>query len=336
MSELSCEVIQIKGMGKHPNADTLSITQIYNYPCIIKTEEFTPGDYAIYFPVDALLPNRPIFSFMWKGKENPTEKQRVVKAVRLRGVFSMGLCIPMKKIQEEYGPFEYKVGQNVAELLGVEKYEPPESFSLGGDNEKRPVWFPKYTEIEHLRKYSHVLIPGEHIVITEKIHGTNVAFCYNEERFWVSSHNCVKKLGGGDIWNKTAEKLNIREQIKDFPGLIFYGEIFPVQKGYDYGAKNLSLRVFDIYNIETLRYLDFPIMMQILAAAGLEEVPILHHVRWTNLEAIEEWAEGKSDIGGSHCREGFVVKPQKERWNQEIGRVILKLHGQEYLTGRKK
>ncbi len=33
-----------------------------------------------------------------------------------------------------------------------------------------------------------------------------------------------------------------------------------------------------------------------------------------------------------HVREGWVVKPEQERRCDEIGRVILKLHGQGYLT----
>lgn len=32
-----------------------------------------------------------------------------------------------------------------------------------------------------------------------------------------------------------------------------------------------------------------------------------------------------------HVREGIVVKPIKERWDQDIGRVFLKLAGEGYL-----
>jgi len=37
----------------------------------------------------------------------------------------------------------------------------------------------------------------------------------------------------------------------------------------------------------------------------------------------------------THVREGFVVKPIVERWDPEIGRVILKRHGEGYLLRHK-
>lgn len=33
-----------------------------------------------------------------------------------------------------------------------------------------------------------------------------------------------------------------------------------------------------------------------------------------------------------HVREGMVVKPVHERFDDRIGRVVLKLHGEGYLT----
>jgi len=33
---------------------------------------------------------------------------------------------------------------------------------------------------------------------------------------------------------------------------------------------------------------------------------------------------------GDHIREGVVVKPVKERWNERVGRVIMKYIGEEY------
>jgi hypothetical protein len=35
--------------------------------------------------------------------------------------------------------------------------------------------------------------------------------------------------------------------------------------------------------------------------------------------------------GADHLREGIVVKPKVERTHPEIGRVILKLHGSDFL-----
>ena len=43
-------------------------------------------------------------------------------------------------------------------------------------------------------------------------------------------------------------------------------------------------------------------------------------------------ANGASTLpGAAHTREGFVVRPTKERWHPLLGRVILKLIGEDYL-----
>jgi hypothetical protein len=44
-------------------------------------------------------------------------------------------------------------------------------------------------------------------------------------------------------------------------------------------------------------------------------------------------AEGKSTVDPRRVREGFVVRPVKERYDMlGCGRVILKLHGEGFLT----
>ncbi len=44
-------------------------------------------------------------------------------------------------------------------------------------------------------------------------------------------------------------------------------------------------------------------------------------------------AEGPTTIGGAkHVREGWVIKPAVERRDNRIGRVILKMHSEGFLT----
>ena len=61
-------------------------------------------------------------------------------------------------------------------------------------------------------------------------------------------------------------------------------------------------------------------------------VPVLYRGPW---HGISDWAlaEGQSTIA-DHIREGFVVKPVDDiLFCEEVGgRLILKLHGEGYLT----
>lgn len=335
MSELTCEVVQINKIDKHPNADSLSIVRIYDYPVIIRSEEWEVGDLGVYFPVGSILPLESWAKFLWQDRENPTEKQRMVKAIKLRGVFSMGLLIPIDKLGLQ---LNYKIGDNVADVLGVYEYEPPEPFSMGGKNERRPSWFQKYGSIENIRKYGGVLKRGEEIVLTEKIHGCCASFCWYEDRLWVSSRNLTKKLGGGDVWNNIAEKYKLAELLPNFSGLIFYGEIYgPIQKGFHYGSpKETSLILFDIFNINTAKYMDYDDFKNTAKMAAIPVVPEIFRGQWSSLEDLEGFAEGLTKMcDDKHIREGFVLRPTRERFNDEIGRVVLKIHGQTYLTRNK-
>jgi hypothetical protein len=62
----------------------------------------------------------------------------------------------------------------------------------------------------------------------------------------------------------------------------------------------------------------------------LPAVPTLFVGPW-DPERAREMAEGTSTLDNKHVREGIVVKPWAERWDDRIGRVILKLHGEGFL-----
>lgn len=162
MSEFQVVVVQIGRVEKHPGADNLSITYVHGgYPCIIRTGDFQEGDRAAYIPVDSLCPLNDM-RFVFLKKESSKEYHRV-KAIRLRGIFSMGLLIPAED--------EWQVGQNIQEELRIRKYEPPEAIQMGGENEQCPFQFPVYTDVEGLRKWHSVFQDGEQVAVSEKIHG---------------------------------------------------------------------------------------------------------------------------------------------------------------------
>jgi len=51
-----------------------------------------------------------------------------------------------------------------------------------------------------------------------------------------------------------------------------------------------------------------------------------------NKEKAYELAEGSSTLDNKHVREGVVIRPVFERRHDKLGRVILKLHGEGFLT----
>jgi RNA ligase (TIGR02306 family) len=334
MAEFTCPIVELGKVGKHPQADSLSISTIEGNPVIFKLGEFKAGDRVIYIPEEAVLPILPQYSFVWQDRENPSTSKRTVWAKRIRNIFSCGLVFAL--------PEEYKdlpTGTDLKERLGITKYEPPEEFKLGGENESPPGWFPCYTEIESLRKYHHLLNVGERVVMTEKLHGCNTRYSYVDERLWIGSHHNVKRLEGTSTWNVVAEKLKLAERLSKYPGLVIYGEIYGnTQKGFQYDSPGKSsFRVFDIYSTKDGKYVDYAEYVRLCDEIGLERVPLLYEGPWNGIEAHAELAEVLSLLNPGHIREGYVVRPIVERWNEETRRTIFKMVGETYLLkkGRK-
>ena len=234
-------------------------------------------------------------------------------------------------------------GELVNEKLGLVKYEPPLSVNTGGENEHDPGFLPKY-DMEGLRKYPNVFEIGEEVVITEKIHGANARYCWRDDRLWVGSHNTMKKENKANVFWKMAFQYNLVEILKNFPNKIFYGEVYGWVQSLRYGHKpnEQSFIWFDVFDIDKGKFLDYADFAKIVLdmyRLSLEgktvpvfSVPIIYSDVW-DADYCKSLANGKSFIA-DNIREGFVVKPIKERWDNTIGRVVLKLHGEEYLLSK--
>lgn len=324
MSEHHVEVVRLGEVVKHPDADTLGVTMVHGgYPCIVRLSEFKEGDLAVYIPVDAIVPvDTPRFSFLGPGNGR-------IRAKRLRGIFSMGLIVPADTEMAE--------GDDVAEQWQIGKWEPPEngyrpgpggSYQSSG-SEPCPIQWPVY-DIEPQRKYGRLLVDGEPVQVTEKIHGCNGRFVHVDGRLWVGSRNQAKARSDADLWWGVARAYDLEEKLAKLPGVVIYGEVYGQVQDLKYGVGAGSrFAAFDAFDLATRRWFDVVELDAVCAQLGLEQVPELHRGPW-DASRVDEWAEGQSTLAG-HVREGFVVKPMTVRVDARIGRLILKRHGQGYL-----
>jgi len=369
MTEFRVEVVQIGAVERLPNSDSLSITQVHGgYPVIFRTGDFHEGDHAVYIPVDSVVPtDRAPFEFLAKPGHSPQQR---IRAKRLRGTFSMGLLVPapaMTKagddVQVELGVTKYEPLEDVAGE--AEGRMPP----TNGPWPKWRIWLAKHFpwlmspkrivgpkvpiyDIEGLRKYKNLLrgpqhldnvliTPGEQVVLTEKIHGQNARYMYVPGRRWwqpgrfcVGSRTLWGRERGSNKWSQVARKYNLERICRRNPNMIVYGEIYGngVQD-LTYGVFGDEKRfcVFDVYDLKARQFLNHRKLLEFCCMEGLPIVPRLYIGPWS-LDLVT-YAEGKSTIpGANHVREGIVVKPLQERIDPQFGRVILKLHGEGYLT----
>lgn len=318
MSEFHVEVVSVGPVTKHPNADSLSITNVHGgYPVIIRTGEFVEGDRAVYVPVDAIVPSDdPRWEFLGVNTR--------IKARRLRGVFSMGLLTKADP--------SWELGRDVREEMRIRKWE-QDAPEEGSADEADPGTMPVYTDIEGLRRHKRVLIEGEEVVITEKIHGENFRAMHDGERLWVGSRTRVKKRDPkGSNWWRAALAAGLEDSLRSHPGVVVYGESHGYTGGFPYGqtSRTPTLRVFDALDSRSRVYFDAADLATFAAALSLPTAPVLYRGPWSwDLVSL---ADGPSTIDPTHTREGFVVRPIRERVDERVGRVILKMHGEAFLT----
>lgn len=216
MSTFSAPIVEFK-LKKHPNADTLSLAQIKGWRCVVRTEDFLQDHCGVYVPLDAVAAkDHPLLSFL-EGKK--------VKTVRLRGELSQGVLLPLSSVVDHYklDPLKLKVGQDLHQILGIEKWVAPEPVYMRGRQSPhaladRPVWLSSYTDIENWNNFPDVItyetnydgdakkvgsnsfalgIPkrtqGEKVIITEKLHGCAAIFArVNGVYYACSKSSCFR------------------------------------------------------------------------------------------------------------------------------------------------
>src|SRR3990172_4787771 len=316
MSEFKATVVRVGPIEKHPNADTLGLTKVFDSPVIVKLGDFKEGELAAHVPVDSLVPgDDPRWAFL--------QGHNRIKAKRLRGIFSMGLLT-----KAEPGWAE---GQDVLAELKIKKYEPPEPMSTGGEDEKCPFGWPKYVDIEGLRRWPDILKEGEEVALTEKVHGSNGRFAFMENRIGAGSHTSAKKDAPEFVWWKCVRQYELEKRLSAFPGIAIYGEVYGSVQDLRYGHTQgkVSLVLFDAMDLKSMRYFDYDEFKEFARKLELPTVPELYRGPWS--KDLMGHAEGKTLLGADHVREGFVVRPLKERFDERIQRVILKRHGEAYL-----
>lgn len=321
-------VFEVGKVGVHPNADTLSITSVAGRPAIFRTGEFNPGDLAVYVPIDTMVPlNDPRFAFLKERNATPEGFSRV-RAVRLRGIFSMGLLVKPDP--------KWKVGEEVSTQLGTHVFVPKEDLALNGNAEQDPGFMPMYTDIESFRKWKDVFEQNEVVVATEKIHGACMRVAFRHGRLWVGSKTQIKKESPTSVWWRAAVDLDLVSKLSTVQHIVLYGEVYGQVQDLKYGVPSgVKFIAFDAYDTTKNKYLDRVEFVVLCVKLGIPTAPALFIGEFGKLKP--ELCNGASVLANGACiREGFVVRPLFERRDLKLGRVILKLVGEDYLLRKQK
>jgi RNA ligase (TIGR02306 family) len=336
-----CFVARINEIKPIEGADNIEQGVVGGWNCIIKKGEYTEGDLVAIATTDAVIPQHlsddmNVTNYLRKGGR--------VRTVKLRGVYSECLIIPIEKT----GLFKYEFteGKDLMETLNIFKYEPPAvQIQLSSGRiikyHQNPN-FGVYYKFPNIKNVQGMFNESDEVEVTRKIHGTNARYGIVRKnklsiwdklkRFfgnkWVEyeyvygSHNVEKGSDSqgfydSDVWRTIAEKYNIREQLWDLFkslqdvyeigfGFVIYGEIYGpgIQKNYDYGLKEIEYVGFDV----TINgeYVPCKTSFMIQDMLGLPYVPVLAAEQYSD-ELLTKYTFDKIE-GTKVPHEGVVVK----------------------------
>lgn len=354
MSSLIIEVCKVQEVCHHPNADRLDIVKVKGWECIVGRDQYKEGDLVVFCPPDSIIPK----DLVEKYELEYLKKDGRVGATRLRKVMSYGLVLNAEP--------SWKEGKDVASILGITKYDPPEpSYSKGkggsivSRKKQNPLFF-KYTDIENIRNFMDVFKEGEEVIVTEKIHGANTRvarlpiWISNKQNLLYRIKNWINKMRGiksefvygsrnvqlfgsakknnfygDDVWGKVVKKYNLENIIPE--NHIVYGEVYGSGiQDLTYGMKDgqIDLIIFDI--LVNGNWASWDYVVNFCEENNLPHVPVIYRGSF-KMDDVLKMCEGKSILYPPQIREGVVVKTTSEE-SGNSNRKILKVINPDYLT----
>lgn len=120
-------------------ADKIVSASIDGWNCIVKANEFKIGDVGVFFEVDSLIPLTDEFAFLKdKARKNHggitfNDLRIRIKTIRLKGVLSQGLLLPLSLFKDRIDFSAYDFESDLTEAFNVLKYEPKVLARLRGN-----------------------------------------------------------------------------------------------------------------------------------------------------------------------------------------------------------
>lgn len=331
MSTFEVLVEKIDDITNHPDADRLSIVKIRGYNCISAklpdgSHSYNVGDLCVYVPEASIVPNYILKNGFWDDDKNKGilagSNGNRVKAIKLRGIVSQGILLRVTNntISNETTSLVVKHGDNVAEHLGIVKYEPAIPTFLAGQVASKSEFMFNY-DFENIKKYPDTFNVDDVISITEKLHGTHIRIIITNNEIMTTSKGQGSK---GLVLKNNEENANnvyvkiLNQYMDTFKQIQYdyfqtYGEfklyIFGEVIGgsiqdLSYGFKEPVLKVFDVFHEDYYNDIDFGYFIK---KYELPIVPLLYQGVYSE-NIVNDLTSGKTFYNGVNIREGVVVK----------------------------
>lgn len=318
-------------------ADAIEVAVVDGWKSVVKKGDFSVGDLAIYLEVDSWVPYE-LAPFLSKGKE-PREfngvKGEKLRTIKLRGQLSQGLLLQLAPLHGKLlGLNDHFEGQDVSEMLGVQKWERSINAQMAGTMRGNfPSFIPKTDQerAQNMVKEINAAVDSElEFEETEKLEGSSITIYLHEGEFGVCSRNIDLKETEGNAFWEIARRYKLEEKLRGYDTpMAIQGELVgPGIQGNIYGLTRTELYVYDIYDIKAGEYVKPHMRRLIVDDLELKHAPVLRTcTQLVSVPRLLEMADGKSVLADT-LREGVVYK-------QVDGGITFKVVSNAYLLGEK-
>ncbi len=129
-------------------------------------------------------------------------------------------------------------------------------------------------------------------------------------------------------WEALRNDAPLQKFLSTHPDTVVFAEKIGNNNKFPYDSKGKpKIKVFDI--MQNSVFLDWAEAREL--GKELDWVPILHESFPFNFDELVKMADGLTTKLGTHIAEGICIRPIKERWNDRLGRVHLKIKNPVYL-----
>ena len=331
-------------------ADAIECATILGWHLVVKKSEFGVGDLCVFCEVDSLLPEKPEFEFLRKNCFIDWEDMRGfrIRTVKLRSQVSQGICFPITILGTF--PYDEKIagvveGDDVTEWLGVKKWEPKISLSMGGKIKGSfPGFIPK-TDETRIQSIPDLLERhnGTYCYVTEKVDGSSVTVFLKDGEIGVCSRNMWMQDTEENVFWATVHKMDVESKIRALSNKFFYDGVYPnlaLQgellgpgiQGNKYDLKEHVILWFNLFDINSFKYFHGDDFFELVEEVGLKTVPLINKFILNNtVDELVEMSKDKSKLNDKIHREGIVIRPCEEKEDKKLGRVSFKVINPDFL-----
>lgn len=316
----------------HTNADKLEIAVIGGWRVCVNKGLYKAGEAVIFCEIDSFIPTE-VAPFLTKPGKAAKIFEGIygerLRTMRLRGELSQGLVLPLSILQEEFITFPDGhssdkaaiLGTDVTDILGIKKWEKPLNPSLAGMARGNFPTFIRKTDQQRIQNIFHKLTAeqiNDTYEVTLKLDGSSATYYVNGDHTGACSRNLELKTDESNAENTFIKKyyeLDLAGKLKAFNlrtgrNIAIQGELWGSGiNGNWEGIADHRYNVFDIFDIDTQKYMSVYERQELIYKAGLSHAPVLDVLNLRNFLTVDDFL-AYADRGSLYnpVAEGVVFK----------------------------